>query len=116
MTKGPIGGMTDYSHQSFQNIINDLEKEKENTDLFIQNIEDNIQILSDKNYWQNQILFNFRLIIGYSIKHYKTASEEFNSISREIKTNIHQNHCTRLRQIAKVADEINRSICRLTIF
>lgn len=31
MAMGLLGGMTDYSHQSFQDILEDLKKEKEET-------------------------------------------------------------------------------------
>lgn len=31
MAIGLLGGMTDYSHQSFQDILEDLKKEKEET-------------------------------------------------------------------------------------
>ena len=46
MAKGLVAGMTDYSHQSLNDIINDLVGEKENlTEFIIQIEEEKMKIL-----------------------------------------------------------------------
>ncbi|MBF1577334.1 hypothetical protein [Hoylesella shahii] len=42
MAMGLLGGMTDYSHQSFQGILEDLKKEKEETLSFSKEILEDV--------------------------------------------------------------------------
>lgn len=42
MAKGVLGGMTDYRHQSLDDIIQDLRNERENTIAFKRNIKENL--------------------------------------------------------------------------
>lgn len=70
MAKGLLGGMTDYSHQSFVDIVNDLESEQQNVTAFIDRIEQNLKALIDNGFWKAKVLSNFQLQIDYSIKYY----------------------------------------------
>ena len=45
MAKGIIGGMTDYSHQSFDDILTDLNEERKRTSSFRGEIVKNVNIL-----------------------------------------------------------------------
>jgi len=47
MAKGLFGGMTDYSHQSFDDIIEDLDHEFRNISAFI----DAIETMTANNGW-----------------------------------------------------------------
>jgi hypothetical protein len=53
MAKGLLAGMTDYNHQSFEEIVGDLEKERKNTIAFKSQIEQNIDILTKHYYGKN---------------------------------------------------------------
>lgn len=110
MAKGLLGGMTDYSHQSFRNIISDLEKEHKNVTDFINAIEANIAKVKIDGYWNQKVSSDFIMIVAYSLKHYKTTQEEFLEISQEIQIEVREHHCKRLQSISTVADEINREI------
>lgn len=110
MAKGLIGGMTDYSHQSFDDIVSDLESEKENTEAFIELIEDGIQNANKNKYWEENVPFNFKSMIAYSLKHYKTTVTELNEIIEEIQYEVQEHHCKRLQRISSVAQEINYEI------
>lgn len=110
MAKGLIGGMTDYSHQSFDDLISDLESEKENTSAFIELIEHGIQKANQNKYWQEKVPFNFKSIIAYCLKHYKTTVTELTEIIEEMQYEVQEHHCKRLRRISSVADEINYEI------
>ncbi len=113
MAKGLIGGMTDYSHQSFNDIISDLEREQENVTEFINQIEANIKKVEDSSYWDEKVPFCFIGIINYSIKHYKTAKEELGEVSKEIQNEVREHHCKRLQRLSIVADEINKKIGKI---
>jgi len=110
MAKGLLGGMTDYSHQSFDDIIKDLESEKNNTIAFIKIIEENIAKANENNYWNDNVPFDFKSMIAYSLKHYGTSVTELNEIGEEIQYEVQEHHCKRLQRISEVAREINVEI------
>lgn len=110
MAKGLIGGMTDYSHQSFNDIISDLESEKVNTIAFITMIEEEIEEANKNKYWDNKVPHVFKSIVAYSIKHYRTTVTELGEIVEEIKNEVQEHHCRRLQRISEVAYEINVEI------
>jgi translation initiation factor RLI1 len=109
MTKGLIGGMTDYSHQSFDDIITDLKSESENVIAFIEMIEDNLKIVQANKFWDT-VPNNFKGTVHYSLKHYHTTDGELLSIIEEIQKEVAEHHCKRLERIAQVAHEINIKI------
>jgi len=113
MAKGLFGGMTDYSHQSFSDIISDLNEEKERTIDFKNGIQENIEILTKNSYWTKKVPFDFKNIIAYSLKHYNTAISEFNDIAKDLNTEVKEHHIKRLNKIAKVAQEINVDIGKI---
>lgn len=110
MAKGLIGGMTDYSHQSFNDIISDLESEKENTIAFITMIEEGIEKANENKYWDNKVPYDFKSIIAFSLKHYRTTVTELGEIAEEIKNEVQEHHFKRLQRISKVANQINGEI------
>lgn len=110
MAKGLLGGMTDYSHQTFDDILNDLESERKNLLAFIKEIEKNISASIEKRYWENNVPSAFTGIIQYSLKHYKTSQQELTVIINEIQDFVEEHHLKRLLSIAKTAQEINVNI------
>ena len=69
MAKGLIGGMTDYNHQSFDDILVDLYDERKRTISFRDKIVKNIDILKANSYWNN-VPFNFKSQVEYAVKQY----------------------------------------------
>lgn len=110
MAKGLLGGMTDYSHQSFTDIVSDLESEQKNVTDFINAIEANLAKVKSSGYWRSKVSSDFVMIVGYSLKHFKTAQEELGEIAKEIQSEVREHHCKRLQRLSTVADEINSSI------
>ena len=112
MAKGLIGGMTDYSHQSFQDILKDIEEEKERTIEFKYQIEKNIEILTLNSYWTNTVPHVFKSIVAYSLVHYTTTITELEDIHKDLKNEVKKHHVKRLSKISKVASKINVDIGR----
>lgn len=110
MAKGLLGGMTDYSNQSFNDIVSDLENEQKNATDYINAIEGNIEKVKSSGYWDNKVSSDFIMIVAYSLKHYKTAQEELLEISQEIQAEVREHHCIRLKRLSSVATEINSEI------
>lgn len=59
MAKGLLGGMTDYSHQSFSDILNDLEHEQKRTISFKDAIQKHIATLEANKYWKEVVPSHF---------------------------------------------------------
>lgn len=113
MAKGLIGGMTDYNHQSFTDILSDLADERNRTIKFLDAIKANIEKLNDNSYWAQHVPHDFKIIVGYAQKHYETAIAEFNDIVKDLEIEVRENHINRLRKISTVASEINREIGKI---
>src|SRR5436190_18066054 len=110
MAKGLIAGGTDYSHQTFKDILNDLKSERKNVQFLISGIENNLKIIEDNGYWKSKVYVDFRHIVAYSLQHYKNTVDELSDIVKELKREVKEHHCTRLHKIAKVAEQINIDI------
>lgn len=112
MAKGLIGGMTDYNHQSFSDILDDLREEKRRTTEFKNAITENVDKLKANSYW-DKIPYDFKGIVAYSLRHYNTSIEEFEDISKDIQIEVKEHHVKRLHKIAQVAHEINGKIGKI---
>jgi hypothetical protein len=112
MSKSCLGGMTDYSHQSFQDILDDIKDEKEQTIFFRNQILKNIDTLETNFYWQNNVPFDFKSIVTYAIRHYDTTIIELNDIYKDLNIEVKEHHIKRLERIGTVAFEINVNIGR----
>lgn len=110
MAKGLLAGVTDYSHQSFNDVIDDLKNESKNTVAFIKQIEDNLSQLNKSGYWKKTVPSNFEMEVMYALKFYHTTVEELNDIIEDTSIEVKKHHINRLNKIGKVASEINRSI------
>lgn len=113
MAKGLIGGMTNYNHQSFSAIIEDLERERKSTLQLKDNIKNNIDILIANHYWNNNVPIDFRSIINFSLTHFTTAIAEFRNLTKDLKNEVKEHHIDRLIMIAEVSHEINEKIGRI---
>lgn len=112
MAKGLIAGMTDYSHQSFNDLLTDLKGGADLVAEFIEGITKQVERLKASGYWDKKVPGGFRSIVSYSLKFYSTTQEELLSIYSEVQQRVEEHHCKRLSSIAKVADEINNDIGR----
>jgi hypothetical protein len=113
MARGLFAGDTDYSHQSLQDMIDDIEDEQRNITEFLQVIENNIQIVTDSGYWISKVQVDFRNIVAYSVKHYQTTKIELTEIAKEIKDEVQNHHINRLKRITVVASDINIRIGKI---
>ncbi|MDQ6764252.1 MAG: hypothetical protein M3015_16715 [Bacteroidota bacterium] len=109
MARGLFAGMTDYSHQSFNDILEDLKSGEQLVVELSEQIEKNIKKLEVSGYWNEQP-FDFKNIINYSLTHYRTTRQELNSIHAEIQKSVQEHHCNRLNRIAEVGEKIDNRI------
>lgn len=110
MTKGLLAGSTDYNHQSFSDIMDDLESERNRTINLRQRIQQNINVLTTNEYWNKNVPFDFKSIVAYALRHFNTVITEFEDIPKDLIIEVEDHHITRLNKIAKVSQEINVDI------
>lgn len=110
MAKGLMGGMTDYNHQSFLDILRDLKAERNRTVSFRDKIQQNINGLKANAYWINYVPADFKNIVNYSLTHYNTTITELNELAKGLKKHVEDHHISRLNKIATVSDDINVKI------
>lgn len=110
MARCVIGGMTDYSHQSLDDIVADLDNERKNAEGFRDAIKASLEKSKANSYWQKQVPSDFADIVAYSLRFYDTTITELAEISKEIKTTVKDHHVKRLKNIADVAMKINTNI------
>jgi hypothetical protein len=108
MSRGFIAGMTDYSHQTIDDIISDLKLEVEFIQETLEIIQEKINNLSQKNYWQT-VPYDFQSIVAYSLKFFDTSVKEILQINIELLIEVKEYHIRQLRKMAKVARDLNSS-------
>ena len=106
MGRSIFAGFTDYSHQSFKDIVMDLQ-------IWIKNLMEvsdflltNIQKLKESKYWDS-VNANFQSLVRYSIKFYDTSIQEISEIAKEIQEEVRSDHIVRIRSLYKTASELD---------
>ena len=110
MAMGLLSGMTDYSHQSFKDILEDLKKEKEEALFFSKEILKDVGVSKKTSYWNDVVPFDFRSIVDYAVKYYDTTIKELDDIYIDLQYEVKEHHIKRLENIASVAHDINKRI------
>lgn len=101
-----IAGMTDFSHQTLDDIVKELENNLDSLE-YVQNLLTTHQkTLIDNGYWEN-VNGDFQDLIAYVMKFYDTCIKEIKEILSEMLSEIQQNHITRIQRMYKTADELN---------
>lgn len=106
MARGLLAGMTDYSHQTFQDILDDLDNWKtcllETTDF----IETAVMQLEDMGYW-SQVSYNMKTLVAYALRFFHTSYAEIDDISQKLEIEVQKNHIVRLDSLADTAHELS---------
>lgn len=111
MARSFLAGMIDYSHQSFEDLIEDLNYWKELCSERAKWIEKSISSLDVIGYWE-KIPVDFQSEIYFSKKYFNTVVSEINSIINDFESEVQKNHVKRLYSLAKTADKENKDIGR----
>jgi hypothetical protein len=107
MSRGLLAGMTDYTHQSFSDMIEDIEQWIKSLQETQELLRDHIDTLDNNGYWRN-VDSNFLTHVAYALKFYKTSEIELKEILEDILTDeVQLNHIVRLRSMATTASNLN---------
>ena len=108
MVRSMIGGCTDYSYQSLEDMEQDLIDQIQYTTEGITTITNNIEIVVESGYW-GTVDVDFKGIVSYALKFYDTALKEMIIITKEIQNEVRGDHYKRLRRIGETAIGLNRN-------
>jgi len=106
MPRGLFAGMTDYSHQTFQDILDDLNDWKAGLSSTTEYINATVKQLHDNEYW-SKVPDNMKSLVAYASKFYETSIAEIDDITQNLKIDVQPHHIARLRSLAKTAHELN---------
>jgi hypothetical protein len=105
-----MAGMTDYSHQSFNDMLTDLDNWLKNLVQVCELLEENeAQLKLDDYYWGN-INHDVQGIFLYSHKFFKTSIEEIESILADLEDEIQENHVSRIRSLGLTAKNLETDL------
>jgi hypothetical protein len=111
MARGLMAGATDYSHQSLDDMISDLQDWIHSLNEVCELLQNSYSRLVEKDYLKNvddDVLGDF----AYSQKFFETSIDEINSILTDLKNEIEPNHVIRLKSLAKTAAKIDKDLAR----
>jgi len=101
-----FAGMSDYSHQSFDDMLSDLKTWVNNLKQTSNILKGNVEKLKELKYW-DKIPIDFIILIQRSIKFYNTSIQEISEIVEEIQEEVRPDHVARIRRLYKVAIELD---------
>jgi hypothetical protein len=104
-----MAGMTDYSHQSYDDMVVDLKNWVKNLREVCETLEKSRRKLDENDYWE-RVGFNVRATLRYSQKFFGTSIIEINSILADFENEVQSNHVTRLRSLSHTASDINDNL------
>jgi hypothetical protein len=108
--RASIAGMTDYSHQSLDDIVSDLRGMTRHTREDVRRLEGYIDASRKSGYWETKVPLGFKGCVSYALKYYATLIEEVDDIQRDLAGEVKSHHCSRLHRLAHTAREINNQI------
>ena len=107
--RGLMAGGTDYSHQSLTDIHGDLTELAASFCEWSGELTRYVKELEAAGRW-GEVPFDFRAQVAKALKLLDTACAEMKDIGRGILHEVQSHHTTRLHQLSKSADEVNRGI------
>lgn len=106
MSRSIIGGGTDYSHQTLKDIQKDFKNWEIALKLTIASIENTTKVLKKKGYWDN-VPFDFKNEVAYSMIYFATCLEEITKIDTDIQTEVRNDHISRIKSLGITASKLN---------
>ena len=107
MTHSMLAGATDYRHQTFEDMMSDLQNWVNGLEQTISIMNENIKKLEGVGYW-DEVPYDFQATVYYSLKFYKTSVKEISGMLPEFGKEVRRDHVARIKTLFKVAAELNR--------
>ena len=107
MPRGLLAGSTDYSHQTFRDILDDLNEWKTSLINTTSDINTLLLNLQNSGYW-SRVPDDFSILTMYAIRFFETSLEELGGITKELGIEVQDNHISRINSLAKTAGKLSR--------
>jgi hypothetical protein len=108
MSRSIIAGMTNYEHQSIEDMKHDLRDWLSSLTEVLDFLTGSVDKLKTSGYWDKTVTYDIAGLFGDSIKFYETSIGEITEIIAGINTEIEPHHINRVRALGKSANELNR--------
>jgi hypothetical protein len=112
MSRSLLAGFTNYKHQSFKDMLLDLEDWISMLNEAKGSIESNIQELKNNNYWES-VYSDFRLLMLKTFKFFETSIDELGEILSDIKSEVRNDHVNRIRRLSRTAEDLDDDFGRI---
>lgn len=112
MPRGLFAGTTDYSPQTFRDILDDLNDWKTGLMSTTEYINATVKQLEDNGYWST-VTDDMKSLVAYASKFYETSIAEIDDIIQGLKIDVQQHHISRLRSLAQTAHDLNLDFGRV---
>ncbi|PMD97379.1 hypothetical protein BWI97_07045 [Siphonobacter sp. BAB-5405] len=108
--KSTFAGMSNYSHQSFEDILKDLKYEFNYIVRFNNDLRKNISEIAVTDFWKKEVPYNVKYIFTHAIKFFDTVEQELRDIIDGLEICVEIHNCKRLYTIGQTAEKLNRDI------
>lgn len=105
MARADTAGMTDYSHQSIDDILKDLNNCLIVLKATIPLLEDEHRKLAENKYWKN-VVSEYKWIFSRTNIFFETVIKEIEEIKEQLLIEVQTNHVQRLHKLDKTSYEI----------
>lgn len=112
MSRGLFAGMTDYSHQSLDDMFTDLGNWISSISEVEHLFSSKITVLAENHYWE-AVPYDIKGLFGYALRFFETARNELQDISIGIRQEVHKHHITRIESLARTASGLNERFGRV---
>ena len=109
MARGLLAGDTDYSHQTFDDMIGDLREWVMSLDETTQTLTTGLQKLETNGYWK-KVDFDVQATLSYAIRFFITSRIEIAEIVETLQNEVEENHIARIRNLAHTAIRLDINI------
>lgn len=115
MARSLFAGMSDYSHQSLKDVIEDMKEMTEYTKGYQERAQKGFDevIAEFESSTDKRMFSDFLGIGGTAIKLFDTCKTELIEIAEDLATSVQEHHVTRLAKLGTKAQELNVTLGRI---
>src|SRR5262249_14753676 len=106
MSRSLIAGATDYSRQSFDDMISDLKDWLKGLSETIEIFNAGIATIRESTTWDS-VSDDMKILILQSLQFYETTYKEIYEILEEMQIEVQSHHTSRLKSLSKTAGKLN---------
>lgn len=107
MSRSIIAGMTDYSHQTFEDMVHDIQDWVSDLNTTINYYNETIANLKSTNF-RNDAPYDLKRLFEYALHFYATSKSELSEILHEITLEVKRHHVERIKNLSDTSKQLNQ--------